>query len=569
MSGAATVDVDETPRRDVRASTSHLRNPAVLGLIVALACSGTFLLILQSHLTFFGDDWKFLLDRRGSSPSVFLDPHNDHIAVIPVAIYKALLEVFGMSSALPFQIVGTSAFLLSVVGLFAYLRRCVGDGLALAGSTLILFLGAAWVDLLWSFQVGLFGSIAAGLFALLALQRDDQRGDQVACGLLVVATAFSELGISFAVAALVSVAMAPPPRRGRLYVAIVPLVLYVVWFVGWGHKGPETLTLHNVLVSPKYVFEAISQAIASLLGLATPLGGDGSQPVGLVWGEILFVVLAVIAILRIRRLGRVSRGLATAIALGGSFWVFAAFNAYLEWRLPTNPRYQYPGAVFALLLAAEVLRGYRPDRRVLAAAAVVTTAAVVSGLIYLDKGYDRQKGVTNLVRARLAALEIARPSVAPDTTVNLELLTQFTAGSYFSAVDAFGSPAYTESELVSGSEVQREVADQLMASVTGIRLQAGEGGNPGRDEACVQVPASPSGSRAWPLRPGTYVLTTATEPAGVHLVRFADHPAVDLGQLGAGQPASLGMPSDRSGRPWRLALVGSGPVRVCALPSAG
>jgi hypothetical protein len=284
----------------------------------------------------------------------------------------------------------------------------------------------------------------------------------------------------------------------------------------------------------------------------------------LIWGEILFVIGAVLAVRRVLRLGGISRGLATALVLGGSFWVLAAFNAYMELRLPTNGRYQYPGAVFTLLIAAEIMRGYRPGRRALVAAAVVASAAVVSGLIYLHKGYDRQRSVTKLDRARLAALEIARPSVAAGTQVNLELITRFTAGSYFSAVDAFGSPAYSESELIEGSEVQREVADQLLASVLAIRSQVRRAGKRVRiGEDCVQVEASSSGNISHPVQPGKYTLTSPREPVGIHLVRFADRPPVDLGPLEPRQISTVVIPADRSNRPWRLALVGSEPARVC------
>ena len=85
---------------------------------------------------------------------VFLDPYNDHIILAPLSIYKALLAAFGMSSALPFQIVSILVFLLSVVLLFIYLRSRVGDWLALLGVILILFLGAGWNTLLWPFRSG-------------------------------------------------------------------------------------------------------------------------------------------------------------------------------------------------------------------------------------------------------------------------------------------------------------------------------------------------------------------------------------------------------------------------------
>jgi hypothetical protein len=538
----------------------------VVGLLVVLACSATLLLLLQSRLTFVADDWSFLLDRRGLTAAVFLDPHNNHIVVLPVSIYKALLNVFGMTSALPFQIVSTGIFLLSNLALFGYLRRRVGAELALLGTTLVLFLGAAWVDLLWSFQVSLSGSIAAGLAALLVLERDEQRSDVIACALLVVAVAFSELGVSFALAALVSVALGPHPRRHRLYVALLPLALYAIWFLGWGHKGPETLTAHNVLVSPKYVFEAISQAIASLLGLATPLTGSGLQPVGLIWGEVLLVAGIIVAIWRVRQLGRISRGLWTALTLGGSFWFLAAATAYLTYRLPTNGRYQFPGAVFVLVIAAELLRGIRPSRRTLLIGVLVTAAAVVSGLFFLDKGYRIQRSTTVLERAKLGALEIARPDVFLDSEVTLDLLTQINAGAYFSAVDAFGSPALTESQLVSSSEGSRAAADSMLASLLNIRL-AEVSGTKATVDFRRRCGIKYMVGQSLPLDPGTNLLIADGGPAGLRLARFADRSWIELGSLRPQHIGAIQIPRDRSARRWRLESVGPGSVAVCRTTS--
>ena len=332
---------------------------ALICLAAATTCSVAVLLFLQSPLTFRDDEWKFLLERRGFSAGVFLDPNNDHIAVALAAIYKAPLAVFGMSSALPFAVVSTLVFVLSVVLLFLYLHRRVGDWLALLGSVLVLFLGAAWNDLLWSFQIGFSASIAAGIGALLALDRDDRKGDLAACALLVLSTSFSELGVPFAVGALVSVALGPSPRRSRLYVAVVPLALYGIWYLGWGHMGPHRASFHNLVNSPKFVFDSVSQNLASLLGLATPLSGNGEYLVGLNWGRILLVIAIALAIWRLRRVGWPSRWLWAVLAAGGAFWFLTALNAIPLLRTPTTGRYQYPGAIFVLLIAAELLRGVR------------------------------------------------------------------------------------------------------------------------------------------------------------------------------------------------------------------
>ena len=183
--------------------------PAGLALIVALAVSGVALVVWLSDLTFWRDEWAFLLHRRGLDAGVFLDPHYEHIAIAPVAIYKALLAVFGMDSPTPFQLAAVAMFLTSVALVFVFLRRRVGGWLALAGVLPILFLGSSWDDLLWPFQIGYFGSMAAGVGALLALEREDRAGDLCACALLALSLSFSSVGIPFAAGVAVHVLTGP------------------------------------------------------------------------------------------------------------------------------------------------------------------------------------------------------------------------------------------------------------------------------------------------------------------------------------------------------------------------
>jgi hypothetical protein len=547
------------------------QSPAVLCLAAVVACSGTYLLILQSPLTFYADDWGYLIDRRGFSASVFLDPHNDHIAIIPVAIYKTLLALFGMDSAMPFAIVSTLVFLLSAVLLFVYIRRRVGDWPALLGSILILFLGASWIDLLWSFQIGFSGSIAAGLGALLALDRDDRKGDIVACVLLVVATSFSELGIPFGIGALVSVALGPSPRRSRLYVPFVSFALYGLWYLGWGHTGPDNASFDNLLDSPAFVFDMVAQNLASLLGLATPLSGSGTQPVGLDWGRILLVVVAIGLVWWLWQKRGPSRWLWAVLAAGGSFWFLTALNAVELLRTPTSGRYQYPGAVFVLLIAAEVLREIRLDRRVLLTATAVTVAAAVSGAIYLHKGYEQRQTSTDNLRASLAALDIARDEVSPDYPVAFFPLIAKPAGDYFSAVDAFGSPGLTESQLGASDNSRRAAADQQLATTEGIELTPAEAGagQVARAGECRTVNGAAS-DPVTALEPGRYALRLQRAPAvagdvslPVTAARFADYPTVDLGFVNRRTAATLSIPNDRSNRPWRLYLPLGTAVTVC------
>ena len=171
-------------------------DPRIL-LAVAVAASGVLLLVLLSHLTFFGDDWDPLLYRRGFNLDVLLRPHVEHILLAPTLIYKGIQATIGMESLLPYAVISTASFLASAVLLFLYLRGRVGDWLALAGVLPVLVMGTAWEVLLWPFEVSFTASMAAGIGALLALERRDGRGDALACALLVVSLAFSELALPF------------------------------------------------------------------------------------------------------------------------------------------------------------------------------------------------------------------------------------------------------------------------------------------------------------------------------------------------------------------------------------
>ena len=139
-----------------------------------MVTSGVLLLHWLGRLTFWRDEWDFLLHRRSWSVGTFLDPFVEHLVAASILIYKVGVSAFGMDSGRPFQVVAVALFLLSVALLFVYVGRRVGEWLALAAILPILFLGPSWDDLLFPFQMALFGSVACGIAALLAIERRDR-----------------------------------------------------------------------------------------------------------------------------------------------------------------------------------------------------------------------------------------------------------------------------------------------------------------------------------------------------------------------------------------------------------
>ena len=536
-----------------------------MALIVALAVSGVALVVWLSDLTFWRDEWAFLLHRRGLDAGVFLDPHYEHIAIAPVAIYKALLAVFGMDSPTPFQLAAVAMFLTSVALVFVFLRRRVGGWLALAGVLPILFLGSSWDDLLWPFQIGYFGSMAGGVGALLALEREDRAGDLCACALLALSLSFSSVGIPFAAGVAVHVLTGPGIGR-RAWVALVPIALYALWWLGFGSEAENNASFDNLLGAPKYVVEGFGSSIASLLGLATTR--EQFPITSLNWGVPLLLVALVLAGVRLRHLGRVPRWLLVTLAIAVAFWALAGLNTTIG-RGPDAGRYQYVGAILLLLVAAELLRGVRIPPAGVIAALAVSALATLSNLSLLEDYSNALAGLAGQQRGGLAAVELARDRVDPGFLLtqensDVDYLGELDAGSYVSAVDSYGSPAYSPDELAAAAEPSRAAADKVFAAALGLELERGARS---ATSCLVARPQNPERELAFELPPGGAVLRARTgSRAELRLRRYASASfPVELGTLHGGEPTTLRIPTDRSRKPWEAGLRATGPIEVCEL----
>ena len=558
-----------------------------------MGASGALLLFWGSKLTFLLDDWEFLLYRRGFNAHAILDPHGEHISIAPVLIYKALLATVGMGSALPFRVVSTAVFLLSAVLLFVYLKRRVGQWPALAATAVVLFLGAAWEDLLWAFQIGYFGSMAAGLGMLLALERGDRRGDRLACLLLTVSILFSSLGLPFAAGAAVQV-LRRPDRWRRLYVVAIPVAVYAVWWLGWGHTAENAFSLTNVAQTPLYLLDGVAASLASLFGLATPAVGGVAG--GLEWGRPLAVAAIFLALWRIYRIGRVPDRLWIVLAIAAAFWILAGFNQ-IPGREPAASRYQYIGVVFLLLIAAELLRGVRVKPGAVLATAVavfaVAAASIASNIDYLNQAYaNNYRPASQLEKASLGAVEIARDTVEPGFVLSEELTdtgyVHVEAAPYLSARDAFGSPAYTPAEIADAPPLARFTADKVLfaalrmglftvpaSTLPAVKPSAVE---PGASlvtipaGACALVPSDGSNTPLLSLPRSGVVFRAGADPINeVKLTRFAvgEFPIELEESVPAGATAEIAIPPDRATVPWRMQLETAGTTTVCGRNDEG
>jgi hypothetical protein len=537
----------------------------ILGLMVIAASA--LLLALAHDLTFYQDTWAFLMHRQELSADAFLQPHNEHIVLIAVAIQKLLLALFGMSSAMPEFAVMIACLAATAVLLFVYARRRLGPWPAVFAATLLLFVGPAWQVLLWPFEIVFVGSILCGIGMLLALERGDRRGDLLACVLLALALGFSSLGLSFAAAAVVEFLLAVR-RRGflRAYVFVVPALLFGAWYLGWGSDAENHVTTQNIVDSPIYLLEGVAISLANLLGLGSA-GVEGQPSLTLGWALLgLAGLLIVSALVRGHRFS--ARVLPTAAATA-SFWLLTASN-YTVGREAVISRYAYAGAAFTLLLAADLLKGVRFGRPALWAAAAVTAAAAIANLQPLREGKDFFREQAVLTKADTGALEIARRTVDPGFELTPEIagtpsLIDIFAHEYFPMEREHGSPAYSPEALLSAPPLGRRQADVVLAYALPVELSVKPGGTlPTGRGACAVIPAG-SAPRTVQVAPGVTRVGFAAGPrASLGLRRFAigEYPLNTRGIEG-GSVAVLRIPADRSSQPWSLRIDASQAVRAC------
>jgi hypothetical protein len=527
----------------------------------AVIASFAWLLDLDSELTFIADDWLLLVKRHDLTANYFLHPFHGNIVAAPALIYKVLQGTVGMESATPYYGLALATFALSAVLLFVYLRPRVGDWLALFAAVLILFLGAAFEDLLFAFQIGYYGSVAAGLGMLICLDREDDRGDVAACILLTTSLLFSSLGIAFAAGAVLDFIFGRHPRGRRLYVPLVPISIFLFWWMGWGHVAKTYVTVDNIATTPAFVFKAASAGIVSLMGLAT---GDGSEPdqPHLIWGKLILVGGCLLLMARVFRERGVSKGFAVAVGIGLTFWIIAGVNRD-ESRLPTSSRFQYPSAVFLLLVVGESLRGLRRPPAAVIAAGVGTVLAVAGGISLLEREHsERWRPYADSLRSHLAAIEIAGHAANPNFTVFFPPDIKAPAGAYLAAIDSHGSPAFSEQELIENPTANRAGADLAIAQALNLALAPPSPSS--QSLRCQGLQATADGETGLTLAPGTYGFENLGEsPVELMLARFSDELSVSFGSIDPKVLTTLAIPDDASPRPWTLGLIGSGPVELC------
>lgn len=538
-------------------------------LAAIFAAAAVLLMWAGRDTTFFYDDWPYVLERGPWTLETFLDPHNEHLQATSVLIYKVLFETVGLHDYAPYRLALVVLNLLTGLLLFLYARRRVGTWPALGLAACLIVMAASWYNLVYAFQVNFVGAMAAGMGALLALDRGTRRGDLAASVLLCVSIASSSVGFPFLIGAVVEVLLRRDRVR-RAWVVGVPVLLYGIWTLVYGEG--RSMRVSNADAIPEYVRDGYDDSVAAITGLT------------LSWAVVLGAALVALAVREFVDPERVTPRLVAVVLMPLSLWALTALGrADMGVEADAN-RYLYCSGLLVALVAVEVGRRYAIAGRAAVVAGVLLGFGALHNASQVEAGAATLRVWSGSGKDAATALDIGRGKVPLDYSDADPTQGFIPAGRYYAAVDRYGSsPGFTLEELLRAPEERRAGTDAKLQRV----LQVGIGPVKESQRPAAEAPvvdatengeASPEGRGCLRFAPagedahldltvpasGLYV-TAGDAPVEPRLRRFAD--GWPEGPLGAIAPSSVGgffIPADRAPQPWHARLSSSAAFTVCA-----
>ena len=513
-------------------------------LVVLMGITAAVLMHAGRGTIFNFDDWIFVMTREGWRPGDLLLPHNEHLSLVPVLIYKVLFETVGLDNYWVFRLVLTVMTLGCGGLLFMYARPRIGPWLAVAVTAPVMLMGPGYWDLLWPFQIGYLGSLLAGLGGLLAIDRGTRRGEILACFLLATALGSSSVGIPIVAAAAIEVLLRDD-RRQRWFVFGIPVLLYGAWYLKYGKTHTQWSAVRNV---PSWILDGSPHAAGAAVGFPPD------------WGRLLAAALAVAVIAELGRAAvAINPRLVALVAMPILFWAAAAVSRSGTPVTPYESRYLFPLGLFCVLIAVELaMRWPAPTRMAFILAAILAAGALNNSNALRDGG-SSLRSLSDTLRIGLTAMEIAGPQVGPEAEPDPG--QYIPASLYFQSTRHYGStPAWTIPQMLRKGIAVRNSVDAAEARLLALQAAPPPAGT--KATACHRVPESEKDTGG-PVGAGV-LIRAGTAPVEIRLIRFGSSLAKDAQTtVGPGKSGLLKVPRDNAPQPWRFATRSSADFEVC------
>jgi hypothetical protein len=405
-------------------------------MVATLAATG-LLIWLGLGLTFFADEWTIIADRAVTAEDL-LRPFNEHWLAATIVVYRAMLELVGMGSYVPYLALLAILHATVAVLVYALVRRRTLPWVAVGITVIVLLFGSGFENLFWGAQIGFVGATAMGLGALLLL--DDlptlpgPGRAAAATGLLILAVMTSGYGLFML--GLVGLDVLLDPRRRKWVVPLlIPVALYGAWYVTLGRSGIATFgdpfTSETLAALPGFIVDGMATAFGSAVG-----GGA-------LVGRILIVALvAWIVYLAVHRRSIPRRAIACLLAIVAEYTIVGFVRVRLEVDASLYTRYAYLSGVLALIAVASLIG--RPTipvaRRPLAAAVgiVIVAFSLIWNVTLLVGGRQLYAERADLTRA-LVVLGTTDP-LPPGVARDLSLLLVPSPDELRRVLATYGSP---------------------------------------------------------------------------------------------------------------------------------
>ncbi len=544
-------------------------------LLLGLALAGAAVLTFTStegH-NLYADEVQVLSTYRDWDPGTLLKAAGGHLIITTLFLYKAIFGIFGADSYLPNRILHVGFALLCGLLFYALARKRVSKMLALAPTTVLLFLGSGAEIVATPFGVLGYVGIACGLAMFLALEREDRTGDVLAALFLTAGLASYSINVAFGVGAAVWIwqrGARPGGDVGRwqsAWVVVAPAILYGIWRLTELEPGETNLSAANAFDIPTAILTSLAAACASITGLFRVPSGGG--PAGTVaWGYPLAAAAIAAVIWRFRSGPPVNRRIWVWFWSLLSFWVLVGLNLG-PLREPEASRYVYIGVLLLLLMAVELVRGLPMPRWAGWTIAAVVGASVLANGVALKQAGDTYADAGTNLSAQLAAVDIAGEAANQDATIlalpeNVPVVQdlKIPVRDYREATADFGSPAFSEAELLASDEVSKSATDLQLIRLLGLNVAPA----PRMPTGCSPVIATSAGAASiMQVPPGElYVAANPKSPVSVGVRRFSDGTTIPLRGVAAGGIGVLTIPADRSQKPW-TAVISSPRLKTCAV----
>jgi hypothetical protein len=533
-----------------------------------------FLLWQTRGQTLYADEWFFFVHAAGFQPGNLLAPDQGNMVFGATLVYKATLTVAGAGDHLALRLVWIGLDLLCSALFFALMRKRVGDFAAYVPALVLAVFGSAWEMFSGSLGINVMTSLAAGLAALLAFERDNRRADALGCLLLTFSVVSHSTGLAI-LAGVIAAVPTRPDRWRRIWIVAIPLVLYAAWWI-WARKfGQSSITLETLSNAPAGLIALFASGVASMAGAFRYPGPQEPGVPDLVIivnqepGLLLGALLAGAVGWRLKRLRLEWRFLPPFVTIV-AYWASIALVSPA--REPGTGRYQYASAIFILLILAELWRGWRPSRATAVVIAAVGFVSIVPNAINLHYAADFVRGVSEQDRAKLAVADALRARIPPDQNIepppyNIAADVVIPAGAYVKAVDEFGSPGESIESLPQVGIAPQLAADREFVYLLDVKPVAAPLGS--LTSRCRLVPAGTigGGNEFRAPRSGFSFESTAGGEVTLGLRRYGDD-FYRFEPVGGGSIYRVLISPDPAPQPWYADLESSAPVRVCSLRRA-